>query len=70
MNFILIKDIERCPYVPSDPEYDEWCRKDRERMDKLQRERHLIYDNAFLYMNSPDPTIANMAKMIRWFWDK
>lgn len=34
-NFILIKDIERCPYVPKDLEYEEWNKRNEQRLRQI-----------------------------------
>lgn len=36
---LKLMDIERCPYLCSDPEYAEWNRKNRGRMKTIAQER-------------------------------
>ena len=35
VNLILIKDLERCPYVPKDLEYEEWNRSNDLRLKQI-----------------------------------
>jgi len=60
----LWKDIERCPYVPSDPEYADWIAKDNERLaeeDKYYRE---LLTQAHKYLSHEDDNIRKMAHFI------
>lgn len=46
----FIKDIERCPYVPKDSEYDEWNRQDQERLKNINKDYDNIYKTAIAYL--------------------
>jgi len=60
----FIKDIERCPYVPSQPEYDEWCRKDDERTKKLEEEYQELKEIANQNLSNSDSEIRQMAHFV------
>lgn len=68
--YILIRDIERCPYVPKDPEYDEWNRKNEARLAELSEARHNMLLKAHQYLSHEDRNVRNMAIFITWFFDR
>jgi hypothetical protein len=65
---ILIRDIERCPYVPRDPEYLAWNKKDDERLDAISNQRKEMLENAYGYLSHEDKTVREMAYFITWFF--
>ena len=70
---IFIRDIERCPYVPKDPEYDEWSKKDKARLDKLVEDRKELLKIARLYAITDvnlDNDIVNLSKFVVWVLDR
>jgi hypothetical protein len=36
---LTFNDIERCPYVPGEPGYVDWIKKDDERLERIQKSR-------------------------------
>ncbi len=67
--FLFIKDIERCPYLPFEPEYDEWNRKDEERQRAIVEYRERLYSIANQRLSSDDPDVRMMAHFIIGFLD-
>jgi hypothetical protein len=67
---ILIKDMERCPYVPKDPEYATWNEKNDKRLAQISAERELLRKDAAYYLSHHDKTVRNMAKFISNFLDE
>lgn len=37
--FIQFRDIERCPYISGEPDYNSWLEKDDERLKAIARDR-------------------------------
>ena len=66
--YLLIRDIERCPYVPKDPEYDPWNRKDIERCNQLVEGRRELHMKANQYLSHEDRNVRLMALWITYFW--
>lgn len=60
----FIKDIERCPYVPKDPEYDEWMRKDRRRLELIENEYQNIKATANKLLSSEDYRLRQLANFV------
>jgi hypothetical protein len=67
---IFIRDIERCPYVPKDPEYEEWSRKNDERLNALREARKELLMHAFQYLSHEDRVVRDMSKFVIWILDK
>lgn len=68
--FTYFRDIERCPYIPNDPEYDDWNRKDDERLQKISKARDRIISIANQLMAHEDRDIRDLAKFTYyWFTD-
>ncbi len=61
---IFHKDIEQCPYTPSDPEYEEWMKKDQERLNNLYETRKDLWETANHYLSHQDRNVRNMAVFI------
>lgn len=60
----FIKDIERCPYVPKDPEYDEWNRKDKQRLKNIEEGYQEIKITANQLLSHPDRKVRNMCLFV------
>lgn len=60
----LIKDIERCPYMTREPEYQEWSRADNERLKKISDARENVILSANEYLSHPDRGVRMMALFI------
>lgn len=60
----FIKDIERCPYLPKDPEYAEWNRLDQERLAKINENYRLIYLAALDYRSSNISLLRLMSEFV------
>lgn len=56
----FFRDIERCPYAPSDPEYDEWMRKDNERLARLENKRMQILEEARFQLSAVPENLSNL----------
>lgn len=59
--YLLIRDIERCPYVPKDPEYVAWMAKDDERRLNIIEARRSLHIKANQYLSHEDRNIRNLA---------
>lgn len=68
--FILIADIERCPYVPKDAEYSSWTMKDDERLKNIAEARQKMWELTPSYFSHEDRNVRNMAHFIRWLFDR
>lgn len=44
--YTLYKDLERYPYVPREPEYAEWTKKDNERLDAISKQYEEVLEIA------------------------
>lgn len=60
----FIKDIERCPYLPKDPGYDEWMRIDQERIARINKEYARILQVAKICLVSGNPNIQQMCRFV------
>lgn len=65
---ILIRDMERNPYFPKDPEYEDWVRKDDERLQKISDYREWLKGVANQLMSHEDKGIRELAKFMHWFF--
>lgn len=63
---ILIRDIERCPYMPYEYGYETWTANDNARLENLSQARHRLYLDAECYIDDKDRVIQRMAVFIRW----
>lgn len=59
-----IRDIARCPYVPSQPEYTEWDENDKRRCQEIVDRRQRLYLRAMHLRFHPDPDVSELA----WFY--
>lgn len=60
----LYKDIERCPYISSDPEYANWIAKDDKRLAEIDRYHKEILTKAYQYISHEDRSIRNLAHFV------
>ncbi len=60
------KDIERCPYAPSEPEWAGWIKKDQERLADIDRHRAALLTNVRNsgYLGSEYTLLRNMAQFV------
>ena len=68
--FLLIGDIERCPYVPKQLEYTEWNRQDIERCQIIHDARKELFEKANQYLSHEDRNIRKLAMFYIWIFDK
>jgi hypothetical protein len=66
--YLLIRDIESCPYVPKDYQYKEWNKKDIERCQILVEVRKNLHEKLNSYLCHEDRNVRNMALFLDWFW--
>lgn len=66
------RDLERCPYVPGEVGYDEWMRKDDERLAQIDKNREILLNHAKLphYRHNHDVNIRDMAAFVIEFLDE
>lgn len=62
--YLLLRDIERCPYVPKDPEYAYWNQKDEERIKQIVEARQAMHMKAKQYLSHPDNFVRSFALFI------
>jgi len=55
------EDLRQCPYIPFEPEYDDWCRKDKERLAKVDKQRETLLMHANQYLSHEDHNVRDMA---------
>lgn len=67
---ILIRDIERCPYLPKDSEYALWIHRDDLRLDNISKQRTALRKDSERFLNYPNSIIQDMAKFICEFLEK
>lgn len=60
----LWKDLERCPYLPKDPEYTKWMAGDKKRLAEIDKSREELLVQAHKYISYDDRNIRNMAHFI------
>lgn len=63
-------DMERCPYLPRDFGYEEWIRRDNERLLIISNERTHLRALALKYLSHEDRIIRDMAKFITTFLEE
>lgn len=66
--YLTLGDVERCPYVPRDPEYAHWNEKDIQRCQQIIDARKSLHNKAFQYMSHTDPNVRLMALFIVSHW--
>jgi len=66
--YILIRDIERCPYVPNDYEYVNWNEKNDKRLKEIAKAREYVHLTAQRYMSHKDANVRDMAIFIDWLF--
>ena len=60
----FLKDIERCPYLPKDSGYEEWNRKDKERLEELEKNYQEIKNTATQLLSAKGKKLVNLAKFV------
>jgi len=66
--YLRIGDIERCPYLPKDYQYEQWNRDDIARCQKIIEARRTIHRKANQYLSHEDRDVRQMAICIDWFF--
>ena len=49
---MFYRDVERCPYLPKDFGYDSWVKRDRERLEQIDKNRAELLEIAKKYKYS------------------
>jgi hypothetical protein len=66
--YLRLTDIERCPYLPKDEQYDLWNRDDIARCQRIVDARRQLHIKANQYLSHEDRNVRQMAICIGWFF--
>ena len=68
--YVLIRDIERCPYLPGDSEYERWNEENNARLAEIIKYRKRIHETAMKYMSHTDRDLRNLCIFVDSFFDE